>query len=378
MKISFVLKEKPSDIRTGVQRYYDQLVDKLGELNELDIYYYGQISISQRSKYESKGTLTNLKSSRRSMFGSMLLRGLSDLSAIVRYDQIVHALLPVPMKLKRGAVLVTTIHDLTPLMVPEAFPFYTPYLFKKNLKALAKSNTYFIVNSQCTGNDLQKKFSVDPSRIFHTPLGVGEEFKPANDIVIKDVLIKYKLPQKYFLFTGAMNKRKNLDRVIEAFLLLKKNKNTDIKLVLAGRMNWGGSNIEEKVKKAGVKNDVILPGYIDEVDLPAVISAAKAMVYVSLYEGFGFPVLEAMKCGTPVIASNTSSIPEVAGDAALLVDPLSVEAITGAMEKIEEAGEEITDLISKGFKQAEQFTWENTANKTIEVYKSLLQQKKKS
>lgn len=354
MQVSMIGLSRGHNHDTGIDRYENQLYQRISDSSDLVIEF---------EKKKKPGKLDILRS---------LLFNRSSFK-ISGEPGLIHLTAPHILGIQSlSAKLVTTIHDLTPLIVPEAFSSYVPFLFKSNLRALVRrKNAYFMVNSDCTRKDFIEWFHVDEERIFKTPLGVGEEFKPQHQDRIQQVKSKYLLPDEYFLFTGAMNKRKNLRRVVEAFTAFKQNVSSDIKLVLAGRMNWGGSEVEKMVAQSGLQRDVLLPGYIADEDLPAVISGAKAMLYVSLYEGFGFPVLEAMKCGTPVIASNVSSIPEVAGDAAILVNPLDVNEITGAMSSIYQ-DKRVGELIERGYQQAAQYTWDKTAEATLEVYQKLL------
>ncbi len=288
-------------------------------------------------------------------------------------DSIIHAMSPMNLNnYNLKGRLVTTIHDLCPLIVPYVYPFYVPYIFKITIKSLVKNNSYFIVNSNCTKNDLIKFFNIEESKIFITPLGVSKKFGLKNPETIKSVLNKYNICDEYFLFTGAMNKRKNLNRVIKAFVSFKSKVNNKIKLVLAGRMNWGGSELEKIVQKNNLTNDVIFPGYISEDDLPYVVSGAFANIYVSLYEGFGLPCLEAMKSGSPLIASNVSSIPEVTDDSAFLVDPENINSIANALIELYKNKSLRDKLISSGLSRAKDFSWENTAKKTLEAYYKIL------
>ena len=171
-----------------------------------------------------------------------------------------------------------------------------------------------------------------------------------------------------------INDTLDLKTTIEAYIKYKEQTKSKTKLVLAGRMNWGGSQIEKLVKNNNLQHEVLLPGYIEDQDLPAIISGAVAVLYLSLYEGFGFPALEAMKVGTPVIASNTSSIPEVVEDAGLLVNPLDHREIVNAMYEISSNTKLRNQYIKKGIKQAEKFSWEKTAKKTLEAYQNIIAQ----
>jgi glycosyltransferase involved in cell wall biosynthesis len=353
INLRVLLPKRTHSFNTGIDRYANEISAFLKKRNDIVI---NESYIPKSSKFD---VLKNL------FFGTK--------KKIVLNDEIVHLVAPLDLScFKVKGRLVTTIHDLCPLIIPQAYPFYMPYIFKRNIKNLIKNNSCFITNSNCTKNDLMFFFKVPEERIWVTPLGVSDNFLKPNVTTIEKKLTAYKISGDYFLFTGAMNKRKNLKTTIEAFIKFKERTNSKVKLVLAGRMNWGGSQIEKLLKNNNLQDEVILPGYIEDQDLPAVISGARAVLYLSLYEGFGFPALEAMKVGTPIIASNTSSIPEVVEDAGLLVNPLDLKEIVNAMSEISSNAEIRNQYIQKGIKQAEKFSWEKTAKKTLEAYKNII------
>lgn len=353
INLRVLLPKRAHSLNTGIDRYANEILVFLNKRDDIDI---SETHINKPSKFD---VLCNL------FFESN--------KKIVVNDEIVHLVAPVDLSsFKIKEKLITTIHDLCPLIIPQAYPFYMPYIFKRNIKNLIKSNSYFVTNSICTKNDLISFLKVPEDRIWVTPLGVSDNFSKPDFNTIEKKLDTYKINCDYFLFTGAMNKRKNLKTTIEAYIKYKEQTKSETKLVLAGRMNWGGSQIEKLVKNNNLQHDVLLPGYIEDKDLPAIISGAVAVLYLSLYEGFGFPALEAMKVGTPVIASNTSSIPEVVGDAGLLVNPLDLKEIVNAMCDISYNSELRNQYIQKGIKQAEKFSWEITSKKTIEAYENII------
>ena len=174
-----------------------------------------------------------------------------------------------------------------------------------------------------------------------------------------------KFSNDYLLYVGTLQPRKNLVRAIEAFGLLKRD--STLKFVIAGKKGWLYDEIFEKVKELNLENEVIFTGYVPDEDLPELYKNAKAFIFVSLYEGFGLPVLEAMSYGIPVLTSNTSSLPEVAGDAALLVDPENTEEIAKGMERLLTDEKLRQQLISKGKEQIKKFSWEKAAKETLQV-----------
>ena len=177
---------------------------------------------------------------------------------------------------------------------------------------------------------------------------------------------KYALEKDFILFVGMIEPRKNLGNLVDAFLMDSLPQFCD--LVLAGSLGWGYSELLRKIGASSDKRSIRMPGYVDHADLPALYSAATAFVYPSFYEGFGLPILEAMACGTPVITSSISSLPEVAGDAAILVDPTDAKALASALQRIVKDSSLRQDLSRRGRQRASLFTWQQSAEKTLAVY----------
>jgi glycosyltransferase involved in cell wall biosynthesis len=184
---------------------------------------------------------------------------------------------------------------------------------------------------------------------------------------------RYGLQGPYLLYVGTLHPRKNLVRLVQAFarlpaLLSAAGRPTPgLQLVLAGRKGWLYDDIFAQVRRLDLEDRVILTGYVPDEDLPALLSAARAFVFPSLYEGFGLPVVEAMACGTPVVCANTSSLPEVAGDAALLVDPLDEGAIAAALARLLSDDDLHRELVDRGFRQAARFSWQRCAREALAV-----------
>ena len=215
--------------------------------------------------------------------------------------------------------------------------------------------------SEATKRDLVAQYHTDPAKIAVVYPGV-EGLRRASDQQIADVRAKYHLPERYLLFLGTLQPRKNIRRLVEAFVrYIEASGDTALSLVLAGKRGW---LIDDAL--ADLPSDrIIVTGYVADEDVAAVYSGALALVFPSLYEGFGFPVLEAMRCGTPVLTANTSSLPELAGDAALLVDPLDVQAITNGIARLVDDPDLRADLVRRGCRQVEQFTWKRAAELTL-------------
>jgi glycosyltransferase involved in cell wall biosynthesis len=223
-----------------------------------------------------------------------------------------------------------------------------------------------ICDSMSTKKDLleyDKTLSSDKINVIY--LGVNKQQHIKSKTELKE---KYNLPDAYYLFVGTISPRKNLLRVIKAW---NQRINTDNKLVIIGKKGWLYNPFFEYIEKNNLSNGVLWLDYIPEADLPSLYSYAEALLFPSLYEGFGLPILEAMSCGCPVITSNISSMPEVAGDAALLVNPYNVDEIKAAMDIITYNKKRRNDCILKGYLQVKKFQWNDTAKQIITIYKKV-------
>lgn len=266
-----------------------------------------------------------------------------------------------------------TVHDLGYLSHPEAHaPAGRRYL-DWSTRWNARRAAAVLADSQATKTDLVRAYGAREDSIHVVYLGRDEALKQVTDpLRLGSVRAKYHLAQRYLLYVGTLQPRKNLERVVQAFArICGRPELADVQLVLAGKKGWLYDSLFEQVKREGMDSRVIFPGYIPDADLPALLSAATAFVFASLYEGFGIPVLEAGGCGVPVITSNTSSLPEVAGDAALLVDPYDVDAIADAMHRLATDPELAAELRRRGHENVKRFSWDKCARETLAVLESV-------
>lgn len=270
-----------------------------------------------------------------------------------------------------NAKKVVTIHDLTFFKIPNCHRFYNVFYFKFFIFLASIFADKIITDSKSTENDFLKIFKPRRKKTRVVYLGkncsldVSVE-KEKIEIVKK----KYFIDGDYLLFIGTIEPRKNIKNLILAFQkLLEENK--DNKLVIAGKTGWYFNEVLELPQELGLKERIIFTGFIDEEDKPYLLAGAKIFIYPSIYEGFGIPVLEALACGVPTITSNVSSMPEIAGDAALLIDPLNVGELYLAMKRLLNDRALYSRLKQKSVEQAKKFSWENTALGTLAVYNSL-------
>jgi glycosyltransferase involved in cell wall biosynthesis len=264
---------------------------------------------------------------------------------------------------------VVTVHDLGYLTYPEAHRSGDRRYLDWSTRWNARSATVVIVDSAATRSDLIRAYGVDDRKIRVIYLGRDEMLAPVrDDQALAEVRVRNGIVGRYLLYVGTLQPRKNLARVIDAFAWLSGDPAfSDVQLVLAGKKGWLYDDLFTQVERMGLPGRVIFPGYIEDADLPALLSGALAFVFPSLFEGFGIPVLEAGACGVPVITSNTSSLPEVAGNAALLVDPHDVEAIASAMRRLITDDALRNELARRGLENVQRFSWEKCARETLAV-----------
>ncbi len=263
---------------------------------------------------------------------------------------------------------VVTIHDLGYLFHPEAHTLFQNAYLRWSTRYNARAASRVLADSEATRQDLIRHYRIPPERIDVVYPGRNESLAPVTDPdALAHVRVRYGLSEAYLLYVGTLHPRKNLVRLVQAFGLVASSQSPDLQLVLAGQKGWLYDEILAQVQRLGLADRVVLTGYVPDADLPALLSGALAFVFPSLYEGFGFPVLEAMACGTPAICSDVSSLPEVAGDAALLVDPLDTQALAETIGRILADENLRHELVQRGFRQLRRFSWRSCAEKTLGI-----------
>jgi glycosyltransferase involved in cell wall biosynthesis len=258
---------------------------------------------------------------------------------------------------------VVTVHDLGYIYYPQAHRAFDRLYLDLSTRFNVKVASQIIADSEATENDLVQKYRVAEERI--TVVYPGCNLEPVIDGTgWERVKERYRLPDRYILHLGTLHPRKNILRLLEAFQRLARDY-PELHLVLAGKKGWLYKEILSKAEGLGER--VHFPGYIASEDLPFLIRKARLFILPSLYEGFGFPILEAMAAGTPVVCSNASALPEVAGDAALLFDPYDVEAMRETTRKVLEDEALRAELVERGLERAKAFSWERCARQTLSV-----------
>jgi glycosyltransferase involved in cell wall biosynthesis len=259
---------------------------------------------------------------------------------------------------------VVTIHDLGYLYFPEAHPDRERRYLDWSTRYSAHRATKVMADSSATQRDLVEHYGIAPNKIEVVYPGVDENLHPIRDAeALASLRAKYGLPEGYLFFLGTLQPRKNIARLVQAFQRWQLDSgNHEIVLALGGKAGW----LYDPAWTEGVDN-VRLLGYVADEDIPALYSGAIGFIFPSLYEGFGFPILEAMRCETPVICSNISSLPELAGEAAILVDPLDVHDIAQGIRHLIENEELRRTLVEQGIVQAQKFTWKQAAQDALRV-----------
>jgi glycosyltransferase involved in cell wall biosynthesis len=271
----------------------------------------------------------------------------------------------------RRAKTLVTVHDLSFIRYPQcADANLRAYLNKVVPRSVYRADLV-LADSQSTKDDLVELLGVDASRIEVVYPGVEERFRPIEDQAhLQGVRERYSLPPRFILGLGTLQPRKNFIHLIEAFADLR-FAICDLHLVIAGGKGWLYEEIFATVEQLGLEEKVIFPGFVADEHLPAIYNLADLFVFPSLYEGFGLPPLEALACGTPVITSDASSLPEVVGEAGLMVEATDVEALAEAMKQALGDAALREGMIVKGMKQAKKFTWEKTAAKLLSLYEAI-------
>jgi glycosyltransferase involved in cell wall biosynthesis len=264
---------------------------------------------------------------------------------------------------------VVTVHDLSFVLFPRGFRLGNrSYLRLFTRLSLQKARRVIAVSGS-TRDDLVRLYGLPPERIDVVYNGVDSAFRPLPPAQVADFRARHGLPERFMLFVGTLEPRKNVAGLVEAYACLPR---TRPPLMLVGGKGWLYDEVFRQIQERGLAGEIHFVGYVPAEELPSWYNAADLFVYPSFYEGFGLPVLEAMACGTPVITSRASSLPEVVGQAALLVDPGDVDALTGALERLLDDGALCEQMRDAGLKQAQRFSWPETARCTVQAYRRAL------
>lgn len=268
--------------------------------------------------------------------------------------------------------VVVTLHDLIPITHPETETRAAQLYWRLQIPIAARRASFIITDSEHARREIVAMFGIPDRQIAVTPLG----YPPAMDaspepIRAADVRRRYGLPDSYILYVGTIQPRKNLDMLIEAYATLRSEGSTQQKLVIVGRKGWLFESLFARIASLGLEDDIVFTGFVPDEELSDLYDGASLFVYLSLFEGFGLPPLEAMARGIPVVTSNTTSLPEVVGEAGITVSPRSLDEIVEAMRCILTDDALAEKLRQAGKQRARQFSWERTARETMAIYRQL-------
>jgi glycosyltransferase involved in cell wall biosynthesis len=280
--------------------------------------------------------------------------------------------------LRAPCPMVVNVLDTIYLSYPDDFNYKWRLYARLGIGPTVRRAAAVITLSEFSRSAVVAAYHIPRERIHVVYPGVGAQFQPAHDpAAIAAVRVKYGLSDDYILFVGAADKRKNLATLIQAFARLKSGgRFPTLLLVLVGPGGRGAAGVAEAIKRTRMEHSVIQPGYVADQDLPLLYAGARFLVFPSLMEGFGMPLIEAMACGTAVVAVPCPPIPEVVGGAALLAQDASADALATAMERVLCDEELAQHLHAQGLERARQFTWERAANQTMEVYEQVSKERK--
>ncbi|MCS6927334.1 MAG: glycosyltransferase family 4 protein [Candidatus Binatia bacterium] len=368
--------------RVGIGQYAYQLVQALSRIdheNEYVLYpvfyytfhpQYRRVAWPQAAnirvafRWLPRPVLRALRHSRAPWFTKEWLLGRVDVVHSVSFSA--------PRLRSAHKRLVVTIHDLSFLTRPECHTQENIAHAVSGTRAAVAWADALIAISQHTRQDLIERVGAPPDRVVVTYLAPNPLCRRETDpAVLSSLRQRYRLPGAFILFVGSLEPRKNVARLLAAYAQLKATLRRDVHLVIAGGRGWLNDNIRPTVHDLGVAEQVHFLGYVPETDLPGLYSLAAVFAYPSLYEGFGLPVLEAMQCGTPVLTSNVSALPEVAGEAALLVTPTDVDDIAVGLARLLEDAALRAELSARGVARARLFSWERCAQETLAVYRQV-------
>lgn len=266
---------------------------------------------------------------------------------------------------------VYSIYDLSLRRFRETHPRERVWYFEYFIKRRLPYATHILTISEFIRKEIIEEFNIPPKKVSSVPLAPDPVFGQRTEDEVSTVKKRLGLPQSYLLFVSSLEPRKNIGILVKAMQALT----TDIPIVMVGWHGWGEKKWLESVRVSGLKNRVYMTGHVTDSELVAIYNGASALVYPSIYEGFGLPILEAMACGCPVICSRVASMPEAAGDAALLIDPYNRDELADAIETLLSSPGVREKYIRLGRERVKNFTWEKTARKTLAVFKNVLENK---
>jgi glycosyltransferase involved in cell wall biosynthesis len=357
---------------TGNETYCRGLLEGLAHVESDHDYFVYVSSPSALAALEGRSNIHREVLERKNSAWRLTV-GFAGLTHTARLD-LLHVTYNVPLFVP--CPLVVSVHDISFALYPEFFSKRDLRLLSAYVPLSLRRARHVVTLSESAAHDIERVYKLPRSKISVTPLAARTTFNvraDCNETVA--VHERFGLRSPYILAVGNLQPRKNLARLVEAFARLPRSCD-DVKLVLAGRAQWRESQLYELIERLRLDDRVVFTGYLSDHELAVLYRGALAVAYPSLYEGFGLPILEAMACGSPVICSSTSSMPEVAGDAAILVDPYGTGEIAEALRWVIESPTLRDDLRRRGLERAALFSWESTARQTAAIYERVVEEER--
>jgi glycosyltransferase involved in cell wall biosynthesis len=357
---------------TGNETYVRGLLHALPQIQGSDRFDYAAIALAPALLFEQLSYRDNIEVVRirpsssfiRIPFSMPLLASRARL-ALLHVTYVAPPVCPCPT--------VVSVHDIAYKLFPEYFPARVRLMLSLLVPLSMRRAAHVLTLSMCAKQDIVTHYEIPESKVSIVRAGVGPQFQVLSDPDrLAAVKARYGIEGEFILAVGNLQPRKNIRRLIQAYSQLPALVQNRFRLVIAGQALWQHSDIYLAAGEYGVQDRITFTGYVADADLPPLYNAATLFVYPSLYEGFGLPILESMACGTPVVTSNVSSLPEVAGEAALLVDPTDVQEIALKMAQALQDRQLAHDLSEQGIERARTFSWHETARRTLEVYEQVL------
>lgn len=355
---------------TGIGTYTYQLISNLNKIDNINKYL---LFLPQNTDLDLNNnfTITQIKESNNASFWD-------DVNAPNILNNTNIDLYHVPqngvgLSQNINCLKVITLHDIIPLRMPETVSDRYLNIFNNQLPKIIENCDGIITVSQFSKDDISKEFNVPKDKIFVTYLGAEDIYKPLDKKYCKEFIkTKYNIDKNFLLYVGGYSPRKNIIGILESFSLLDYKLRENLYVVITGKKGISYDIYMKRAEALGIKNSVIFTDFIPLEYLPLFYNACELLIYPSFYEGFGLPPLEAMACGTPVIASNVTSIPEICSDSALLVNPYDIYELSSSIKELLCNNKLKNSMIKKGLSTCSKYSWLNTAKDTLSAYKNII------
>lgn len=373
MKIGFDARAAKWYRGTGIGTYTFQLINFLSKIDNINDYLLFMPKHSNLDiKFPNNFNINNLDEKSTNNFWSDV--NIPNILSDKNMDLYHVPQNGVGLPLNKICPFIITLHDIIPYRMPETTSDRYLRIFQDELPKIVSLCDGIITVSNFSKKDIAKAFKYPEDKIHVTYLAAEDMYKPLDKNISKKIIKNnYGIPEcNFILYVGGFSPRKNISNLLKAFKLLTEKKSTDLKLVIAGRKGPSFEKYKLMAEKLGLSSRVIFPGFISTNDMPYLYNSAKLFVYLSFYEGFGLPPLEAMACGIPVVASNVTSLPEILKDCAVLVSPFDEIKIYESLYRALDDSTLRENLIKKGFLLNSKLKWSNTAISTLNAYKSIL------